>query len=94
MLNPCAREPKAQTERFLKEKLMSDHRIFTSYESQQGAANGQDSCVLFKDVQGFGRLDTGSRAEFTSSRPPRPWTSVFQFSIIAYEMWPSETRIC
>ena len=25
-------------------------------------------------------LDAGSRADFTSSRPPPPWTSIFQFS--------------
>ena len=36
---------------------------------------------FFKDAQGFGRLDAGSRAGFTSSRPPPPWTSVFQFSL-------------
>ena len=46
----------------------------------QGAANGQDSWGFFRDdVQGFGRLDAGSRAGSTSSRPPPPWTSVFQF---------------
>ena len=39
----------------------------------------QDSSGVFKDAQGFGRLDAGSRAGFTSSRPPPPWTSVFQF---------------
>ena len=33
----------------------------------QGAANGQDSWGFFKDAQGFGRLDAGSRAGFTSS---------------------------
>ena len=35
---------------------------------------------LFRDVQGFGRLDVGSRAGFTSPRHPPPWTSVFQLS--------------
>ena len=44
-----------------------------------GASNGQDSWGFFKDAQGFERLDAGSRAGFTSSRPPPPWTSVFQF---------------
>ena len=34
----------------------------------QGAANGQDSWGFFKDAQGFGRLDAGSRAGFTSSQ--------------------------
>ena len=32
--------------------------------------------LLFKNAQGFGRLEAGSRAGFTSSRPPPPWTSV------------------
>ena len=34
---------------------------------------------LFRDAQGFGRLDAGSRAGSTTSRPPPPWTSVFEF---------------
>ena len=42
VLNPCARESKARTGRFLREKLMSDHGLFSSYEGQQGAANGQN----------------------------------------------------
>ena len=67
---------------------MSDHGLFCSYEGQQGAANGQDSWGFFKDAQGFGRLDAGSRAGSTSSRPPPPWTSVFQFSSFLYDVWP------
>ena len=62
---------------------MSDHDVFSSYEGQQGAANGQDSWDFFRDAQGFGRLDADSRAGFTSSRPPPPWTSVFQFSFFS-----------
>ena len=58
---------------------MSDHGLFSSYENQQGAANGQDSWGFFREAQGFRRLDDGSRAGFTSSRPPPPWTSVFHF---------------
>ena len=56
----------------------------------QGAANWQDSWGFFKDAQGFERLDAGSRAGFTttSSRPPPPWTSVFQFSLFLYDVWP------
>ena len=45
----------------------------------QGAVNRQHSWGFFKDALGFGRLDAGSRAGFTGSRPPPPWTSVFQF---------------
>ena len=88
MLNPCARESKARTGRFLREKLVADHGMFSSYEGQQGAANGQDSWDFFRDAQGFGRLDAGSRSGFTSPRPPPQWTSVFQFSIFLYDVWP------
>ena len=44
---------------------MSDHGLFSSYEGQQEAANGQDSWGYFRDAQGVGRLDAGSRAGFT-----------------------------
>ena len=54
-------------------------RSFFFLRGPQGAANGQDSWGFFKDAQGFGRLDTGSRAGFTSSRPPPPWTSYVNF---------------
>ena len=58
---------------------MSDYVFFLlSTREQQGGANRQDSWGFFKDAQGFGRLDAGSRVGFTSSRPPPPWTSVFQ----------------
>ena len=62
-------------------------RSFFFRRGSQGAANGQNSWGLFKDAQGFGRLDTSSRAGFTSSRPPPPWTSVFQFSLFLYDAW-------
>ena len=78
MLNPCARESKARTGRFLREKLISDHGLSSSYESRQGAANGQDSWGFFRDAQDFERLDADSRAGFTSSRPPLLWTSLFK----------------
>ena len=56
-------------------------RSFFFLRGPQGAANGQDSWGFFKDAQGFGRLNAGSRASFTTSSrpPPPPWTSVFQF---------------
>ena len=81
MLNPCARESKARTGRFLREKLISDHGLFSSYEDQQGSANG--SCGFSRYAQGFRRLDTGSRAGFTSLRPPPP---VFQFFLFMYNV--------
>ena len=68
-------------------KLISGHGLFSSYEGRQGAAYGQDLRGFFRDVQGFGRLDAGSSAGFTSQRPPPPWTSVFQFSLFLYDVW-------
>ena len=41
MLNHCARESKARIWRFLREKLISVHGLFSSYEGQQEAANGK-----------------------------------------------------
>ena len=58
--------------------MIADHGMFSSYEGhQEVVANGQDSWGFFRDARGFGRLDAGSRAGFTSSRPPPPWISVF-----------------
>ena len=66
---------------------MSDHGLFASYEGQVGAANGQDSWGFFRDALGSGRPNAGSRAGFTSSRPPPPpWPSVFQFSLFLYDV--------
>ena len=60
---------------------MSDHGHFSSYEGQDSGEQARFVGHFFKDAQGFGRLDAGSRAGFTSSRPPPPWTSVYQFSL-------------
>ena len=68
-----------RTGRFLREKLISDHGLFSSSEDQQGAAKGQDSWGFFKDAHGFERLDAGSHADSTSSRPPPPLISVLNF---------------
>ena len=40
-LNPCARESKARTERFLREKLMSDHGHFSFYEGHKERRTGK-----------------------------------------------------
>ena len=72
VLNPCVRQLKARTRRFLRGKLISGHGLFSSYEGQQGVANGQGPWEVFRDAQGFGRLDASSRAGFTSSRLPTP----------------------
>ena len=69
---------------------MSDHGLFSSYEGQEGAANGQDSWGVFRDAQGCGRLDAGSRTSFTRSRPPPPWTSVFHLFLFLCTMYSLE----
>ena len=72
----CARESKALTGRFLREKLMSDHGRFLPTRATRSGERGMIR-------GGFSRmhraLDAGSRAGFTGSRPPPSWTSVFQF---------------
>ena len=67
---------------------MSDHGLFSFYVSQQGSANGQDSWGFSRNAHGFRRLDVGSRAGFARSRPPTPWTLVFQFSLFLSDVWP------
>ena len=88
-MNPCAQESKTQNGRFLREKLISHHGLFSYHEGQQGEVNRQDLCGVFRDMQGFGRLDAGSCAGFTTSRPPLPWTSVFQiYYFCINDVWP------
>ena len=41
MLNPCAREPKARTGRFLRGTLISGHGLFPSCKDQQEAVDGE-----------------------------------------------------
>ena len=72
VLNPCARESTARTGRFLRENLISEQGLFSSYEGRQGAMNGQDSWGFFRDAQSFGRPDAASHAGFANSRPPPP----------------------
>ena len=68
---------------------MSDHGIFSSYEGQQGATNGKKSWGIFRDAQGFGWLDAGSRGGFTTSRPTTMGLGIFQTSLIfLYDVWP------
>ena len=53
MLNPCARESKGPDWGSSKGKLISDHDMVSSYESQQEAAKGQESRGVFRDAQDF-----------------------------------------
>ena len=84
---PLCAGSKARTGRFLREKLISDQSLFSSFQGQERAPNGHDLWGFFKDAQGFGRLDAGSCTGFTRSRPPPPWTSVFHFFLYLYYLW-------
>ena len=53
MLNPLCARNKARTGTFLKDKLTSDRGLFSFYEGQQGAANGQIRGAFFRDAQGL-----------------------------------------
>ena len=80
MLNPCARESKARTGRFLREKLISDHGLFSSYEGQQGAATWQYFLGRFSGV--YRALDGWMLARAPASPAQGlspPWTSVFDY---------------
>ena len=52
---------------------MFDHGIFSSYEGPNERRTDKILWGFFKDAQGFGRLDAGSRTGFTNSRSPPPW---------------------
>ena len=41
MLNLCARESKARSGRFLREELVSDHGLFSSYEGRKERRTGK-----------------------------------------------------
>ena len=70
------------------EKLTSDHgRLISSYEGHKERRAGKIRRAFFRDAQSFGRLDAGLRAGSTSSRPPSPWTSVFNFFLFLYCAW-------
>ena len=53
VINYFARESKARIGRFLRKKLIYDHVLFSSYEGQKGAENGQDSWGVFHGCTGL-----------------------------------------
>ena len=68
-------------------KLMSDHGNFSSYEGHKEGRTGKNRGAFSGMHRAFERMGAGSRAGFTSSRPPPPWISVFQFSLFLYNVW-------
>ena len=67
---------------------MSDHGLISSYAGHKERRTGEIRGPFSGMHRGFGRLDACSRAGSTSSRPPPPWTSVFQFYFFLYNVWP------
>ena len=85
-VNPYERESKPRTGRLLREKLMSDYGLFSSYEGHKERRTGKIRGAfsrMHKTLNGW--MLTRARAS-TSSRPPPPWTSVFQFSLFLYDV--------
>ena len=87
VLNPCARDSKARTGRFLREKLISDHSLVSSYEGQQGVANGQDSWGFSGMHRSLDDWMLACAPALPAQMPPPPWTPVFQFSLFLYSVW-------
>ena len=53
MLNPPAREVKARTGTFLRENMIFDPGLFTSYEDKKKRRTGNISAGVFRDTQGL-----------------------------------------
>ena len=87
MLNPCARKPNAPTERFLRGGLISDHE--PTRRGERASLMGS----IFREAPDFERLDAGSRADFTSSRPLPPWVSVLQLFLYLCDVLFSSKKI-
>ena len=56
--------------------MISDHGLILPARANKERPTGKISGAFSPDTQSFGRLDAGSRAGFTRSRPPPPWISV------------------
>ena len=65
---------------------MSDHGHFFSYEDHKERQAGKVRVAFSRMHKAYARLDARSRAGFTNSRSPPPWTSVFQFSLFLYDV--------
>ena len=88
VLNPCARESKARTGRFLREKLISDHGQVSSYEGPQGAANGQDVWGGFQGCIGAWTAGCWHARRLHELKASTAMDSVFQISLFRHDVWP------
>ena len=53
---------------------MFDHGLISSYEGHKERRTGEIRGSFSGIHRSFGQLDAGSRAGYTSSRSPPPWT--------------------
>ena len=84
MLDPCARKSKARTGRFLREKLISDHGLFSFYEGQQEGANGQDLRGVFQGCTGLWTAEcwvAGRLHQLKASTTMGPGILIFPISV-------------
>ena len=68
-LNPCARESKARTGRFLGEKLMSDLDHFSSYEGHKEQRTGKIHGAFSRMLLGCGSFVRGRKRKKGDSLP-------------------------
>ena len=67
---------------------MSDHGHFSSYEDHKERRTGKIRGTSSRMHRALDDWMVAPAPVFTSSRPPPPWTSVFQFSSFLYGVWP------
>ena len=89
VLNPCEQESRARTGEFLRKSLSLTTVCFLPTRVDKEWRKGKIRGAFYRNAQGFGRLDAGSRAGFTGSRLSPPWISVLQFSLFLHDdVWP------
>ena len=75
----CARIKGVNREVFRGKSVSLTTVCFLLTRANKERRTGNLSRVFSRDAQGFGRLDAGSRAGYTSSRPPPPCVCVCVF---------------
>ena len=88
VMNHCSRKLKSRTGRFLREKMISDHGLFSSYEGQQGATNRRNSWGVFQECAGLWTAGWWLARRFHQLKASTTIAAVFQFSLFLYDVWP------
>ena len=87
-MNPGSQKLKARTGRFLREKMISGHGLFSSYEGPQGATNGQDSWGVFQECAGLWTAGWWLARRLHQLKTSTTMAAIFQFSSFMYGVWP------